>query len=729
MKKLLIILILICVGSASAEITYEWDGSEHMGWVNGGWLNFGNVFEADIDQEVTALGAYFAHAVPQWTLPDTSGQDNNVDIKLYEFTSLTDLGGNIWDPVGSVIAQVSMHYIDNPSDFTVTTGEAKAHFMNLETPVSLTAGTKYMVGMTTTLDPQMYISLMGSANMNVHGITHIHAAEGYFQSVINQGSTYYMRGSWIGGPTMIYMTGAPVGTIEPYSISLTEDSSGTPSDTYTITLSEQPPAGASFRVYLDPDDLKANSLDQVAVSPANAGTDANTALDIVFDSANWSPVTVTVTAVDDGTGEGPVDLTLNHSLVLVSGGPLDPCDPHEPNWAGARLMNSLVTVAVTDDDARYAVTVDELGGLNVSETGPTSDDFTVALEKQPTITVTVDIASDAQTSLSSNALVFNSGNWNTPQTVTVTAVDDTVGEADPQTSDISYSVYVGTINWNSLSSDNFNNTLKDGWTTYMNELTPDPGDPCDITSDANAVHDGSQLLVYGSTMAIAPGDYMAPYRVTVECDLTMNSSGERFNVIYLRNDGASHYYNNGDVIRCGWWDGNGGSLLLDIAGNDHSKTGVPMPGMGVDPSLYRFIIEDFGDMITLRMENVTNPSNFLETSGSGSYTALGAGSKVALGLIEEDNILQDEYIAFDNFAVDQLAAGQDEKIAWLGALIEVAGDLDGNADVDDNDCLIGRDAVVDDSDYDDDCDIDLADFAVFAGQFLDCLKPNGGTCY
>ena len=226
-------------------------------------------------------------------------------------------------------------------------------------------------------------------------------------------------------------------------------------------------------------------------------------------------------------------------------------------------------------------------------------------------------------------------------------------------------------------------------------------------------------------MALAPGDYTAPYRVTVEVDL----ADYTYNTIYLRNDGVSHNYENGDLVRIGWWSGGGGSLNLNIAGNDDSLYGVPMPGMDTDPNVYRFIIEDFGDTVTVRMENVANPSNFLEVSGSGDYAALGAGTKIALGLIEDDGYQQGETIAYDNFAVDQLAAGQDEKIAWVGAPIEVAGGLDGDAEVADNDCMIGRDAVDNDADFDDDCDIDLADFAVLAGQYLDCLKPNGGLCY
>ena len=501
----------------------------------------------------------------------------------------------------------------------------------------------------------------------------------------------------------------PVGTIDPCSISISEPSG---SDTYTLSLIEQPPAGATFAVYLDPCDLWANGLQQATVTHNGATTgtsDPNTALDIKIDSSNYSDVTITVTAFNDSIGEGPVDLTLGHSLVQISGSPVDP--ETDPNWAAPGLANSNVAVSVADDDQRYAVTVDEIGGLEVSEQGPTSDDFTVGIEKSPTITLTVDLATDGETTLSQNALVFNSGNWDIPQTVTVTAVDDTVGEATPLTSDITYTVDSGAT-WATLLSDDFNNTAADGWTTYTNEA-----------GDANAVHDGAQLLTYGSTMALAPGDYTAPYRLTVECDL----GSYTYNVIYCRNDGISHNYENGDVIRMGWWDGGGGSLVLNIAGDDQSLYGVPMPGRGTDPNVYRFIIEDEGETVKVRMENVANPSNYLEVSASGDYAALGAGEKIALGMIEDDGVQQGEYIKYDNFLVETLS-GSTEQLGWANALIEVVGDLDGDAEVLDNDCS-DDDYTDNDADFDDDCDIDLVDFAVFADQYLDCLLPNGGLCY
>ena len=118
-------------------------------------------------------------------------------------------------------------------------------------------------------------------------------------------------------------------------------------DTYLITITEAPPTNPSFpgiRVFLDVDELEG----QIEVDPCNPGTfDPNNALDILFTSANWAtPVTVTVTAVDD---TGSEILTLHHSLVYVdSGYSPDPYDPQADCWTSPYLMNSTVDIMVID---------------------------------------------------------------------------------------------------------------------------------------------------------------------------------------------------------------------------------------------------------------------------------------------------------------------------------------------------------------------------------------------
>uniref|UniRef100_UPI0014834832 DUF4347 domain-containing protein n=1 Tax=Synechococcus sp. UW105 TaxID=337067 RepID=UPI0014834832 len=76
-------------------------------------------------------------------------------------------------------------------------------------------------------------------------------------------------------------------------------------------------------------------------------------------------------------------------------------------------------------------TTDGSGNLLTTETGNTST-FTVVLDAQPTANVTVNLtgADSTEHSLSASTLTFTNANWNTPQSITVTGVDDSLDDGD-----------------------------------------------------------------------------------------------------------------------------------------------------------------------------------------------------------------------------------------------------------------------------------------------------------
>ncbi len=90
------------------------------------------------------------------------------------------------------------------------------------------------------------------------------------------------------------------------------------------------------------------------------------------------------------------------------------------------------------------VTISETGGsTDVDEAGPTSDSYTIVLDTEPTGNVTVFIDPDAQTDLGSGPgiaipVIFKPGDWNVPQPVTVTAVDDQIDESSVHSSTITH---------------------------------------------------------------------------------------------------------------------------------------------------------------------------------------------------------------------------------------------------------------------------------------------------
>ena len=131
---------------------------------------------------------------------------------------------------------------------------------------------------------------------------------------------------------------------------------------------------------------------------------------------------MTVTAVDDADPENAESVTL--TLTTVDADTVAEYDSVDP---------ADVTVVIPANDA-VGVTVSQTT-LSVVE-GLTGT-FTVVLDNAPSGNVKVRVAeSSAEVSLAGQSgdnadldLTFTTANWNTPQTVTVTAVDDATAES------------------------------------------------------------------------------------------------------------------------------------------------------------------------------------------------------------------------------------------------------------------------------------------------------------
>ncbi|MCB1198834.1 MAG: hypothetical protein KDK51_10705, partial [Deltaproteobacteria bacterium] len=92
------------------------------------------------------------------------------------------------------------------------------------------------------------------------------------------------------------------------------------------------------------------------------------------------------------------------------------------------------TDTASSDPATVTVTVGATAGFTVTESGGSTslgenagtDTFTVVLDAQPTLPVVINVSSSdtGAATVSSSSLTFTSANWNTPQTITVTGVND-----------------------------------------------------------------------------------------------------------------------------------------------------------------------------------------------------------------------------------------------------------------------------------------------------------------
>ncbi|MGE4072769.1 MAG: zinc-dependent metalloprotease family protein [Lysobacterales bacterium] len=121
------------------------------------------------------------------------------------------------------------------------------------------------------------------------------------------------------------------------------------------------------------------------------------------------------------------------------------------------------------------VTLVESGGnTNVTEGGAT-DSYTAVLNSLPSGDVTLTMTPDAQVSVNPPTLNFNIGNWNVPQPVTVTAVDDSVVEGN-HTGTITHSASGGGYNGVSIANVVANITDNDSATVTTAPLVVAEGD-------------------------------------------------------------------------------------------------------------------------------------------------------------------------------------------------------------------------------------------------------------
>jgi hypothetical protein len=113
-------------------------------------------------------------------------------------------------------------------------------------------------------------------------------------------------------------------------------------------------------------------------------------------------------------------------------------------------QSNTVNVTILDNDG---VQVSK-SQLSVSEEGATSDDYTVVLGISPVSDpVTIDLTTDnSQVTLDTAQIIFNTGNWNIPVTVTATAVDDPDGEDDPHSVDITHVISSSDVLYDSALS-------------------------------------------------------------------------------------------------------------------------------------------------------------------------------------------------------------------------------------------------------------------------------------
>ena len=221
-------------------------------------------------------------------------------------------------------------------------------------------------------------------------------------------------------PVTVVNQEADVAGLTVTSTSLTTSETGT-SASFAIALTSQPTAPVTVNL---------------GTSVAGQGSLSQSSL--TFDSSNWNVAqSVTVTGLDDHIVNGNQTYQVTGSTASADG-----------NYSGL----AMTPISVTNSEADVAGFTVTPTSLQTSESG-SSASFRVAMTSQPVAPVTVNLSMSmaGQGSLSQSSLTFDASNWNVPQSVTVTGLDDLMVNGD-QTYQINGNAVSADGNYNGLTT-------------------------------------------------------------------------------------------------------------------------------------------------------------------------------------------------------------------------------------------------------------------------------------
>ncbi|SHN90500.1 hypothetical protein BHECKSOX_677 [Bathymodiolus heckerae thiotrophic gill symbiont] len=202
--------------------------------------------------------------------------------------------------------------------------------------------------------------------------------------------------------------------------------------TFTLVLNTQPTAdgGSDTTVTVA---LSSSDTTEGTVSPSS----------VTFTSANWnSTQTITITGVDDYVDDGDIAYTIVTAAATSS----------DSDYSGYNAAD--VSVTNTDNDTAGATQSATSATIGEASTGT----YTVLLDTEPTANVVVTLTSNDTTAATvTSSLTFTSSNWHTPQTVTITGVND--ADSVPETVTISHALSGG--GYNAVTMTNFTATMTD----------------------------------------------------------------------------------------------------------------------------------------------------------------------------------------------------------------------------------------------------------------------------
>lgn len=278
--------------------------------------------------------------------------------------------------------------------------------------------------------------------------------------------------------------------------SISED--GT-TDSYEIVLTTSP--SDSVTIDLTPDDSEIN------INPSQ----------IIFDSNNWNtPQIITVSIDNDFIATGNRNRIITHTI-----------SSSDLSYNNSTVNN--LTVEVTDIDIAGFTVTETQGGTYTSESGQ-NDTLSIVLTSKPLFNVVINAEVNSQLLTSPQYALFTPENWNIPQEVTISAVNDLIAQGNRVTT-LVLTPTSSDGNYENLSSKNINVSITDNDTagivitetyeitnvvkgsitdTYTIELTAEPQASVYVN-----IFTQSPLIADQAFIAFTPYNWSIPQTVTV----------------------------------------------------------------------------------------------------------------------------------------------------------------------------------------------------------------------
>ena len=230
-------------------------------------------------------------------------------------------------------------------------------------------------------------------------------------------------------------------------------------DTFTVSLTAQPATDVVLSV-------TSGDTGEATVSTAQ----------LTFTNGNWNNTqTVTVTGINDDLDDGNISVTI--TLAVVDADSHDSYD---------NVANQTVSAVNTDNDTA-GFTIAQSGGATTVTEGGGADDFTLVLNAQPASDVVLSVVSSdtGEVTTGSATVTFTNGNWDTPQTVTLTGVNDDIDDGN-----VNSTITIAVVD--ASSSNEFDNIADQSFTVAN---TDDDDAAFTVTPSATTVTEGASVTV------------------------------------------------------------------------------------------------------------------------------------------------------------------------------------------------------------------------------------------